>query len=402
MTDADAAIDRVSRKTARARLERLLFLAVGVAGVVYGALLFPGRSGISGQSPQLIPSYADFLVFVAVVMPILLSVLTWLLPRQWMRAIGGATCIVFAGTMVLFPFALLGDTLADDQVPWFQGIHALHAFIAAIVWQSRLVWIYAVIQGPIIGWVQLMVRPDSGRAAFLDAVGSTEFAVILMGAAVAVIGAADRQDRASERARAQASRGATTRTREREETRINAMVHDDIMSVLLTASRENPPESLAAQARVALASIATLDDRDAAAREYDTEEFFAALQEMIYGISPDAVVALTRGNPSSIPADVVSAITDAVGEALRNSVRHAQVSSEKILREVTIDVGADAVSVAVSDDGRGFNPRTVSSRRLGIRLSIIDRMALVNGGRGEVRSRQGAGTTVLLTWVRPA
>ena len=74
MTDADAAIDRVSRKTARARLERLLFLAVGVAGVVYGALLFPGRSGISGQSPQLIPSYADFLVFVAVVMPILLSV----------------------------------------------------------------------------------------------------------------------------------------------------------------------------------------------------------------------------------------------------------------------------------------------------------------------------------------
>jgi two-component sensor histidine kinase len=399
--DADAPIDRVSRHTARARLERLLFLAVAVAGVVYGALLFPGPGGIQAQAPQLEPLYAWFLVFVAILMPVVLGALTWILPRQWMRAIAGATCLVFAGAMVLFPFALTGDYLANDQVPWFQGIHALHAMIAAIVWQGRFVWVYAIVQGPIIGWVQLMVRPDSGRAAFLDAVGSTEFAVILMGAAVAVVGAADRQDRASERARAQAARGAATRTREREETRINAMVHDDIMSVLLTASRENPPASLADQARVALHSIATLDDRDAASREYDADEFFGTVQDIVLGIAPDAALSRETWAQAMIPAEVVSAMSDALGEALRNSVRHADPGNEGVAREVTVDIEADAVTVAVRDTGKGFNPRAVAQRRLGIRLSIVDRMALVPGGRGEVRSRPGSGTVVILTWVRP-
>jgi two-component sensor histidine kinase len=401
VTHADSPIDRVSRHTARARLERLLFLAVGVAGVVYGALLYPGKGGISGQSPQLEPTYAWLLVFVALVMPVLLGVLVWVLPRQWMRAIAGTTCVVFAGAMVLFPFALTGDYLQDDQVPWFQGIHALHAMIAAIVWQGRFVWIYAIAQGPIIGWVQLMVREDSQRAAFLDALGSTEFAVILMGAAVAVVGAADRQDRASERARAQAARGAATRTREREETRINAMVHDDIMSVLLTASRENPPASLAAQATVALKSIATLDDHDATAREYDADEFYGALRDVVLGIAPDAKLSRETWAPATIPAEVVSALSDALGEALRNSIRHADPTGEGIEREVTVDIEADAVTVAMRDTGKGFNPRAVASRRLGIRLSIVDRMALVPGGRGEVRSRPGAGAVVILTWVRP-
>ena len=401
MTEAESPIDRVSRHTARARLERLLFLAVGVAGLVYGLLLYPGSGGIKGQSPQLEPTYAWFLVIVSLVLPVMLGVLVWVLPRQWMRAIAGTTCLVFAVAMVLFPFALTGDYLADDQVPWFQGIHALHAMIAAIVWQGRFVWIYAIAQGPIIGWVQLMVREDSQRAAFLDAIGSTEFAVILMGAAVAVVGAADRQDRASERARAQAARGAATRTREREETRINAMVHDDIMSVLLTASRENPPASLADQARVALQSIATLDDRDAASREYDADEFYGTLRDIVLGLAPDAKLSRETWADTTIPADVVSAVSDALGEALRNSIRHADPAGEGIEREVTVDIEAHAVTVAVRDTGKGFNPRAVASRRLGIRLSIVDRMALVPGGRGEVRSRPGAGAVVILTWVRP-
>jgi len=56
--------------------------------------------------------------------------------------------------------------------------------------------------------------------------------------------------------------------------------------------------------------------------------------------------------------------------------------------------------VTMRDDGKGFNTRTVQSRRLGIRLSIIERMSMVEGGSGDVASRVGEGTTVTLTWVR--
>lgn len=401
MTEADAPIDRVSRHTARARLERILYVAIGIAGIVYGALLYPGDAGIAGQTPQLDRVYGIFLIVVALLVPVLLGVITWILPRPVVRVVAGATSLVFLVAMAMFPFFVLDGYLKDDQTPWFQGIHGMHAMIAAVVWQNRYVWAYAIAQGPIIGWVQLMVRPDSSRASFLDAVGSSEFAVILLGAAVAVVGAADRQDRASERARAQAARGAATRTREREETRINAMVHDDIMSVLLTASRENPPSTLASQARVALHSIATLDESNAAAREYSADELFTTLRDIVVGIAPDATFTRETWSEATIPADVVSALSDALGEALRNSVRHADPGDGAVQRDVTLDIEADAVTLAVRDTGRGFNPRTVASRRLGIRLSIMDRMALVPGGRGEVRSRPGVGTVVILTWVRP-
>lgn len=402
MTHSDVPLDRVSKNTARARLERVFWIAIGTAGVVYGILLYPGTAGIQGQSPQLMSWFAIFLVVVAVVMPILLGIFTWFVPRETMRAIAGGTVIVFLASMALFPYAMLDEHLLDHQVPWFQGIHALHAMIAGVVWQNRLVWIYAIAQGPIIGWAQLMVRPDSGRASLLDAVGSTEFAVILLAATIAVMKAADRQDRASELARQQASRGAATRTREREETRINAMVHDDIMSVLLTASRENPPATLPDQARVALASIATLEVHDAAAREYDEEEFLSAVQEVVYALSPETEVERDQVVPSNVPADVVSAITDALAEALRNSIRHASANGTPVQRAVTAAVEPEGVTVAVSDNGRGFNPRQVASRRLGIRLSIVDRMELVDGGRATVQSRPGGGTSIVLSWVRPS
>lgn len=402
MTPSSAPHDRVNRHTARARLERVFWTAIGIAGVVFGVLLYPGTAGIQGQSPQLIDWFAQFLVFVAVVMPVLLGVFTWFVPRQVMRAFAGGTVMLFLASMALFPYAMMNDHLLDHQVPWFQGIHALHAMIAGVVWQNRLVWLYAIAQGPIIGWAQLMVRPDSGRASLLDAVGSSEFAVILLAATIAVMKAADRQDRASELAREQASRGAATRTREREETRINAMVHDDIMSVLLTASRENPPATLPDQARVALSSIATLEIEDAAAREYDTEEFLAAVQEVVYALSPDTELEQEAVAATSVPADVVSAITDALAEALRNSIRHAGPNGSTVHRTVTAAAEPHGVTVAVTDNGRGFNPRQVASRRLGIRLSIVDRMELVDGGSASVRSRPGGGTTVVLTWVRPS
>lgn len=402
MTTASPTIDRVGRDTARARLERILYLAVGIAGVVYGVLLYPGSAGIAGQSPQLLPGYSVVLIFVSIAMPVLFGILTWFVPREWMRALAGGNSIMFLAVVAMFPFAVINDHLLDDQVPWYQGIHALHAMVAAIVWQRKEVWIYGVLQGPVIGWSQYMVRPDSAQASMLDALGSSEFALILMGAAVAVVYAADRQDRATHRARAQAARGAATRTREREETRINAMVHDDIMSVLLTASRENPPASLGDQAQVALHSIGTLDERDATTREYSPEEFISAIHEAVYTACPDAEFVHKLEESPGIPAEAVSAISDAVAEALRNSARHAGIGNQPVNRRVAASVTEDAASVVITDDGRGFNPRQVAARRLGIRLSIMDRMHLVPGGDADVRSKPGEGTTVILIWRRAA
>ncbi len=402
MTIALTPVDRVSEDTARARLERLLYSSVGLAALIYGGVLYAGPGGIAGQTPQLEVWYAAALITVSIVLPVALGIVTWLMPRRAVRRLAGATALLFLVGIVVFPWGLSTPTLAHNAVPWYQGIHALHGMIAALAWQRRGVWLYGLSQGVAIGVVQNVVRDDAAKAAFLDGAGSLVFIIILMAATMGILGAADRLDHASELARAQAARTATTRTREREETRINAMVHDDIMSVLLTASRPSPPGSLGDQARVAIASIESLETRDASSRIYSNRETAVALLDVVQRVAPDTEVEHHEAGDIAVPADVVTALSDALAEALRNSIRHAGLEGTTVPRRVSIAADDRGFAVTMRDEGRGFNTRAVQSRRLGIRLSIIERMSMVEGGSGDVSSRVGEGTTVTLAWVRPS
>lgn len=396
-----APVKRVSEDTARARLVRLLYGSVGFAALIYGGVLFPGLGGIEGQTPQLEAWYGYGLIFIGIVCPFALGILAWTGPRRFVTRFAGSIAILFLVAMTLFPWGLGASTLTDNEVPWYQGIHALHGMIAAIVWQRRAIWLYGIAQGIIIGVVQNDVRDDAAKAAFLDGVGSLVFIVILMGATVAIVRAAERLDVASAQARAQAARTASSRTREREETRINAMVHDDIMSVLITASRDNPPETLRDLARVALASIDALETHDATAREYTVRETVLALLDVVKRVAPSTAITHSEDDSIGVPAEVVTAISDALAEALRNSVRHAGLDGNDVPRRVDIDAHERGISVIMRDEGKGFNTRAVASRRLGIRLSILERMGLVPGGSADVQSRPGEGTMVSLSWERP-
>ena len=79
-------------------------------------------------------------------------------------------------------------------------------------------------------------------------------------------------------------------------------------------------------------------------------------------------------------------------EALNNAVRHAQADHVT----VRLSQRPDRVTVEVRDDGVGFNPdrADVRSRHLG--LTSMEERARELGGRLQIRSAPGAGTTVLL------
>ncbi|MFB9642890.1 sensor histidine kinase [Agromyces lapidis] len=53
--------------------------------------------------------------------------------------------------------------------------------------------------------------------------------------------------------------------------------------------------------------------------------------------------------------------------------------------------------IEIADNGVGFDPGRVPSERLGLRVSIEERIANV-GGNSEIASRPGHGTTVTLAW----
>lgn len=99
----------------------------------------------------------------------------------------------------------------------------------------------------------------------------------------------------------------------------------------------------------------------------------------------------TRTN-LGLPPDRRSALRDAAGEALRNTVRHSGVREA----ELTVEPRDGGVAVIASDAGLGFDPMF---RRpgFGISESIVARMTEV-GGTATIESRPGFGTKVTL-WV---
>jgi signal transduction histidine kinase len=109
------------------------------------------------------------------------------------------------------------------------------------------------------------------------------------------------------------------------------------------------------------------------------------------------------GSFAEVPESVATALAFAVREALANVARHAGTAEAWVeLSPVTEDgAGRDGVEVTVRDRGAGFDPACVDPARLGLRRSIVERVADW-GGQAAVRSAPGEGTVVTLRWLPPA
>jgi len=390
--------DVVSERTALDRMTRTMYFAIGIAALIFGALYAPGPSGFLQQLDQVNKPFLLFSIAMGIVLPGLFPILGYLLPLSVMRGLVTAVAIGFVSSQLLFPFALETETLANQGTPWLQGFGAIPATLVAVAWGGRITWIFALSQGPIVIVVGLATREGTVISAVLDGLGATVTCSIFAGVSAAVILAAARLDAVAERAREQASLEAGALTREREQSRINAMVHDDIMSVLLSASREPAPPGLSDQARGALISVEALATADQVAKPYAPDDLVAVLRATVGDAGPDVAFAYTIDGTDSVPKDVVAAFAEATEEAIRNSLLHA---GSEATRAVGVTVTARGLEVVVEDNGLGFSPREVPQRRLGLRVSILERMRTLPGGDARVRSRPGVGTRITLTWERP-
>src|SRR4051812_14875294 len=98
------------------------------------------------------------------------------------------------------------------------------------------------------------------------------------------------------------------------------------------------------------------------------------------GVGPDEVVDLTL----------------AVTEAVTNSVLHAYIDRTPGTIQVSVVTGADELTVTVTDDGRGMQPRA-DSPGLGLGLPTIGRLAALV----DLREPPGGGTELSMTFATP-
>jgi anti-sigma regulatory factor (Ser/Thr protein kinase) len=194
---------------------------------------------------------------------------------------------------------------------------------------------------------------------------------------------------ASLRARQELRAAAADRADEREHHR---QLHDTMLSTLTMVAAgafAGPSPTLSAQAARDLDVASGIPAGPPAdpARAADLR----ARLEQVTATAP-VRVRLTAG-PVSLPEPVAEDIAASVAEALRNVARHAGVDEA----QVRVQGGPGWAAVEVTDQGRGFDPRSVSPAPRGIRESICGRMAAA-GGTGAVTSAPGQGTTVVLRW----
>ncbi|GAB3467234.1 ATP-binding protein [Kineococcus endophyticus] len=399
----------------RRGVQRLLALVLALAVVSVAPTVAANVAGGRAHAPAgwAVPVLAGY---AAVLVVLLLQALR---PAGPAARAGGVTgpvwALVVLGDLALATFPLVSRGPEDD-VPWVLSLSPVTVGAGAVAVSS--LWGALVLTG-----VHLLLRlalQTSGvwtvptDVAALEAIGLVVIAIAASVAVLAVRGSALQLETARSAAERAAAEAAAAEAVERENSRWDGIVHDDVLASLsLTAHARD--EGDRARARLAAGRALTSVAREADGEAGATGPVLVAdavrrLGDAVLTQHPAADLQLAPGRTEALlSAEVLEALQAATVEACRNALRHGARQGVPPALRVRVRTSPEPgplgptdagrlpgrLSVEVRDDGVGFDTRR-SSPRLGLAVSVRRRAAVV-GGRALVRSAPGVGTVVLLS-----
>jgi signal transduction histidine kinase len=388
---------------ATTRIVRILAFAFGVGALVFGVLTLPtiqsqlGMFQLWWTVPTVVWTFG---------IPLTMAVIARWSSVSMLRLLAGVTAVGYLLAMLTLWPALIGGHLSTTpDAPWLLELNAIGTTAAALAWRPWAVWTYMFFIA-ILVFVNRFLSggPNFAEVAAQDALYTLLYTSVFATVALITIRAGRALDLATQAARKEATVTATAQARRQERARMEALMHDSVLSTLLTAAHEGDQFAAAAslQARKTLAQLELFTESPEPPPFVKGQEFVWMQQATTTEISPEAYFSYDLDDPEAIiPGDVALAISEALAEALRNSLRHAELPTGRTARAVHVEVSTSGVRVVSLDDGNGFNPSLVPSTRLGIAVGISGRMARVDGGSARIESHVGSGTRVMLDWRRP-
>ncbi len=372
--------------------------------VLLAAAFFLGGISVSAMyavHPFLQPWYnpvAVALVFGGVA---LLAVVTFRSRLRVIRVAHGTYAVVFLITQLAWVPSQTAP-LPDHLNPWILEMSAIGAVPAAVAWRPALAWAYLIVCSAIVAPVRFVANGGTDWVAPLEySLLTITLAGLFTALATVAMRNAATVDAGTAELRETAARSAAAGAVALEQVRLDALVHDEVMSTLYFASRGDPTldESVRRQAAGALAQLERLRGAHQERQSGVTAgEFVSRIRSVVLAASPGISFASYGTRPDPVPADVADAFAEATSEAARNSLAHATGATQ---REVVVEFSPAHIRVVVADDGRGFDLRDVPPHRLGISVSIRGRLTTLPGGNADVTSSAGSGTVVTLDWREP-
>ena len=380
------------------RVNRMLGRIYSVAlTAITAEAIVNGFGQLSFLNPIVFFVSASFLV--AAVLGVVVS--TWFVPSStnfWLRAVA----IVALALITTWPlhFDLTQATPASFQ-PWIWWPLGIAAIAAGTTFRFGIGAIYLFFLT--ISWPILKVSGYGGSGQLLQGVQEAlhlfVFSAVLIAMVLALRWEAGKTDAANQEAIASAVESARVDAAEIERSRLDALVHDSVLTTLLVAANAETEQqrSLAAKsAKDAIARLRTARSEELESTQLTLASFLHALELRIKESSPEFQVTIARLSDLPISSQTAEALTEATLQAVDNSLKHASHATERVVRLKGQESG---LKIVVSDNGKGFRPSQVPKDRIGIASSIVARVANV-GGRVFINSSPGSGTDVVIEWNR--
>lgn len=381
----------------RRQVEKVISRSVAGFGIVFGAQAVPWLLGQLDEAYPLwlwivVPALFGTLVIVAV-----LSV-----TQTWVRQSQGIFAIIYPAALISWPFTILPGAAVFTGIHWLNYLITVATAMAAIAFRTLIATIYLFV-APLI-YLVVRVTPQGGGAPWQLATLEAVYGIIL-GSAIMIIVTMLRQaatsvDNAQATALDRYSHAVHQHATEVERVQVDSIVHDSVLTTLISAARAYTPEAKALAASMAGNAIGHLRDAALVSPDDGTTVRLSAVAERI------ADAARTLSSPfelrtrsvgtRSMPVQAAEAIYSAAVQSMVNSLQHA--GEQDVSRWVAVrGISPGGIEVVVGDTGAGFTMSDIPSERLGVRVSIIERMANA-GGRVVIQSAPGEGTIVSIRW----
>lgn len=336
-------------------------------------------------------------VLLTAVVGVLVS--TWLVPSMtnfWLRSVAVvALALITTWPLHFDPTQATPDTFQ----PWIWWPLGICAIAAGTTFRFGIGVIYLMFVT--ISWPLLKVSGYGGSGQLLlgvqEALHLFVFSAVLIAMVLALRWEAGKTDAANQQAIDSAVESARMDAAGIERSRLDALVHDSVLTTLLVAanSESDQQRSLAAKSAVdAIARLKTARSEESNPTQLTLASFFHALELRIKQSSPEFQVSLSRLSDLPISSQVAEALTEATLQAVDNSLKHASNATEQVVRLKGQESG---LKIVVSDNGKGFRPSQVPKDRIGISSSIVARVTNA-GGRVFINSSPGSGTDVVIEW----
>ncbi|MFT4029044.1 MAG: histidine kinase [Protaetiibacter sp.] len=364
------------------------------------AFLLQSVPAIVDQLPNMHPVWSIVMVG-SLVASLAVTVITSIVERG--LRIGHVTfAAVYLVALVSWPFAVLDPARAPGpESYWLYYLLTIATATATVGLGIRLATAYVVLAPLIYGVIR--ITPPGGGVLVTQAVLDSVYAIILGGAITILTtilrGAASSVDRAQATALERYGHAVRQHAIETERVQVDAIVHDSVLTTLLSAARAETAEAKELASRMAGNAIGHLRDAVSEAPQGDAEVSISALANRV----ADAAAALSEPievdsdgvRPGRIPVAVAEALYSAAVQAMVNSLQHAGAGTRRWA--VIRGDAAEGLLVEVGDRGSGFDPDAVPTERLGVRVSILERVTSV-GGSAAIDTAPGRGTVVSLRW----